>query len=54
MERIEIYSSKTKSLLLLIGSLLFVVGGIYMFMNAETFTGYRARSPFFIKTCCAS
>ncbi|MFE3868741.1 STM3941 family protein [Flavobacterium sp. LS2P90] len=50
MERIEIYSNKKKSLLLLIGSLLFVGGGIYMFMNAETFTGYRARSPFFIKT----
>lgn len=49
MERIEIYSSKKKSLLLLIGSL-FVVGGIYMFMNADSFTGYRARSPLFIKT----
>ena len=50
MERIEIYSSKKKSLLILIISLLFVVGGIYMFMNTEIFTGYRARSPLFIKT----
>jgi hypothetical protein len=50
MKRIEIYSSKTKSLLLLIGSLLFVVGGIYMFMDTESFTGYRTRSPLFIKT----
>ncbi|MCZ8145509.1 STM3941 family protein [Flavobacterium sp.] len=50
MERVEIYSSKKKSLLLLIASLLFVVGGIFMFMNAENYTGYRGRSPFFIKT----
>ena len=50
MEKIEIYSSKKKSLLLLIASLIFVIGGIYMFMNAENFTGYRARSPLFIKT----
>lgn len=50
MERIEIYSSKKKSMLLLIGSLLFVVGGIYMLMNTESFTGYRTRSPFLIKT----
>lgn len=35
---------------MLIVSLLFVVGGIYMFMNAENFTDYRARSPFFTKT----
>jgi hypothetical protein len=49
MDKIEIYSSKRKSFLLLIGSLLFVIGGIYMFMNAENFTGFRARSPLFIK-----
>ena len=49
MEKIEIYSSKKKSLLLLIASLIFVVGGIYMFMNAENFTGYRARNPLFTK-----
>jgi hypothetical protein len=50
MEKIEIYSSKKKSLLLLIASLIFVIGGIYMFTNAENFTGYRARNPLFIKT----
>lgn len=49
MERIEIYSSKKKSLFLLIGSLLFVLGGVYIFMNVEIFTGYRSRNPFFIK-----
>jgi len=49
MERIEIYSSKKKSILLLIGSLFFVVMGIYMFINAETFTSYKARSLIFVK-----
>lgn len=49
MEKIEIYSSKKKSFLLLICSLLFVVGGIYMFLSAENLTGFRARSPFFTK-----
>ena len=49
MEKIEIYSSKKKSFLVLIASLIFVIGGIYMFMNAENLTGYRARSPIFTK-----
>ena len=49
MDQIYIYSSKKKAFLLLICSLLFVVGGIYMFMNAENFSGFRARSPLFIK-----
>ncbi|WP_268848611.1 STM3941 family protein [Flavobacterium aestivum] len=49
MEKIEIYSSKKKSLLLLIASLIFVIGGIYMFVNAENLTGYRAKSPIFMK-----
>ena len=49
MDKIEIYSSKKKAFLLLIGSLLFVVGGVYIFINAENFTGFRAGSPFFIK-----
>lgn len=49
MEKIEIYSSKKKSFLLLIGSLLFVIGGIWMFMNAENLTAFRSRNPFFIK-----
>jgi hypothetical protein len=49
MEKIEIYSSKKKSFLLLIGSLLFVIGGIWMFMNAENLTAFRSRNPIFIK-----
>lgn len=49
MERIEIYSSKAKSFLLLIGSLLFVIGGIYMFMNTENFTSFKAINTIFIK-----
>ena len=39
MEKIKIYTSKKKSILLFIGALAFVVGGIYMFMNAESFRG---------------
>lgn len=39
MEKIEIYSSRKKALLLLIGSLLFVTGGTYMLLSPETFTG---------------
>ena len=49
MEKIEIYSSKKKSFLLLIGSLLFVIGGIWMFVNAENLTGFRLRSPILVK-----
>ncbi|MFQ3175000.1 MAG: hypothetical protein ACI8W0_002131, partial [Flavobacterium sp.] len=49
MEKIEIYSSKKKSVLMLIASLIFVIGGIYMFMDAENFTSYRARSPIFTR-----
>lgn len=48
MENIEIYSSKKKSFLLLIASLLFVIGGIYMFIHAADFTSYRSRGPIFI------
>lgn len=49
MKTIEIYSSKKKSFLLLISSLLFVIIGIWMFMNAENLTGFRSGSPIFIK-----
>ena len=48
-DRIEIYSNKKKAFLLLIGSLVFVIGGIYMFINADSDTGFRARSPLFTK-----
>jgi len=46
MEKLEIYTSKKKSFLLFIGSLLFVVGGIYFVMNSENFTN---REPLFVK-----
>jgi hypothetical protein len=46
MEKLEIYTSKKKSFLLFIGSLLFVVGGIYFVMNSENFTN---REPIFVK-----
>lgn len=49
MERLEIYSSKKKSFLLLIGSFLFVIGGIWIFINAENLTGFRSRNPIFLK-----
>jgi hypothetical protein len=49
MERLEIYSSKKKSFLLLIGSLFFVIAGIWMFMNADNLTSFRSRSPIFLK-----
>ena len=45
MERIEIYSSKKKSLLLLIGSIAFVTIGIWLLLEADNLTGWRARSP---------
>jgi hypothetical protein len=49
MERLEIYSSKKKSLLLLIGSLFFAIAGIWMFMNADSLTSLRSRSPILLK-----
>lgn len=49
MEKIEIYSSKKKALVVVLGSLLFVVVGIYMFINAEDFTSYRSRFPLYTK-----
>ncbi|WP_166426943.1 hypothetical protein [Flavobacterium psychrotolerans] len=41
-----------KSFLLLIASLIFVIGGIYMFMNAENSTGYRVINTLFTKEMC--
>jgi len=46
MEKIEIYTSKKKSFLLLIGSLLFVLGGIYMSLHPENF---HSRNPIFVR-----
>jgi hypothetical protein len=45
MERIEIYTSKKKSVFMLLGSLVFVALGIWMFMNADNFTGWRGSNP---------
>ena len=49
MERIEIYTSKKKSFLLLLGSLVFVALGIWLVMEGDTLTGWRARNPLFTK-----
>lgn len=49
MERIEIYSSKKKSLLLLIGSTAFVVLGFWLIIEADNLTGLRARTPIFTR-----
>ncbi len=48
MEKIEIYVSKKKQTLLLIGSIIFIFLGIYFFLNVEIFT-YRHRSLIFKK-----
>ncbi|KAA3440746.1 STM3941 family protein [Rufibacter hautae] len=45
MDRIEIYTSKKKSVLLLFGALLFVVLGVWLFLNAENLTGWAGRNP---------
>lgn len=47
MERIEIYSSKKKSLLLLLVSIAFVVLGFWLLIEADNLTGWRARNPIF-------
>src|SRR5690606_30322687 len=49
MERVEIYSSKKKSLLLLIGSIAFVALGFWLLMEADNLTGWRARNPVFTR-----
>lgn len=45
MEKIEIYSSKKKSLVLLLGAIVFVALGFWLVIEAENFTGWRARNP---------
>jgi len=47
MERIEIYSSKKKSLLLLLVSIAFVVLGFWLIIEADNLTVLRARNPIF-------
>ena len=48
MEKLEIYSSKKKSFLLLIGSLLLMIFGFELFTNSENYIGHRFTNPFFI------
>jgi hypothetical protein len=45
MDRIEIYTSKKKSFFMLLGAIAFVALGIWMLINADDFTGPRARNP---------
>ncbi len=47
MEKIEIYSSKKKSFLLLLGSIAFVAMGFWLFIEADNLTGWIVRNPFF-------
>ena len=49
MERIEINSSKKKSLLLLISSIAFVVLGFWLLIEADNLTGWRGRNPIFTR-----
>jgi len=49
MDRIEIYTSKKKSRLLLIGSIAFVGLGIWLLMEADNLTAWRASNPIFIR-----
>ncbi len=45
MESIEFYSSKKKSLLLLLGSITFVALGIWLLLEADNLTVWKARNP---------
>ncbi len=59
MERtdsIGIYSSRKKSVLLLIGSVLFVAAGVYLFLNAEDMALKRSifKNPLFVKAAGAA
>ena len=49
MDRIEIYTSKKKSILLLIASIAFVALGIWLLLEADNLTGWRARNPIFTR-----
>lgn len=49
MDRIEIYTSKKKSIWLVIGSIAFVALGVWLLMEADNLSGWRARNPIFTK-----
>lgn len=49
MQKIEIPTSRTKLILILISSILFVVGGIYLTKNPEEFISLKFRNPEIIR-----
>lgn len=49
MKKIEIYSSKRKSVILLIASIVFVVLGFWLLIEADNLTAWRIKSPIFIR-----
>ncbi|WP_430968293.1 STM3941 family protein [Spongiimicrobium sp. 2-473A-2-J] len=49
MDSIEIYTSKKKSILLVIGSIAFVALGVWLLMEADNLSGWRARNPMVTK-----
>ncbi len=49
MERIEIYSSKKKSLWLLLASIAFVAIGFWLVIEADNLTSWRAKNPIFTR-----
>lgn len=49
MDRVEIYASKKKAILMLIGSMVFVALGIMMFINADYSTGIRNYNPVLLR-----
>ena len=49
MNRIEIYSNKKKAFFLLLGSLMFVILGLFCFINAENIKNNLFRNPLIIQ-----
>jgi hypothetical protein len=49
MERVEIYTSRRKSILMLLGSIAFVALGIWLVVEADNLTSWRARNPIFTR-----
>ena len=49
MDRLEIYTSKKKSILRLIASIAFVALGIWLLSEADNLTGWRAGNPIFTR-----
>ena len=49
MDRIEIYTSKKKSVLLVLASIAFVAIGVWMLLESDNLTGWRAKNPVFTR-----